>query len=104
MSAKVIKAWVAKAAKRALALEAVGLEPLGSEDAEIAVERCGLCHSDLSVLQSWSKSVSSTTRYRASRDLSRRFTELESTDLSVTGPPPGGLFSHSMQLNAAVEP
>src|SRR5258708_18538611 len=51
MSAKVIKAWVAKAARR------------------------GLCHSDLSV-QSWSKSASSTMRYRASRDSSRRFTEV----------------------------
>jgi len=76
MSAKVIKAWVAKAAKRLLALETVGLEPLGAGDAEIAVERCGLCHSDLSVLQSWSKSASSTMRYRASPDSSGRFTEV----------------------------
>jgi uncharacterized zinc-type alcohol dehydrogenase-like protein len=30
-------------------LEAVDLGPLGSEDVEVAVEHCGLCHSDLSV-------------------------------------------------------
>ena len=44
------KAWVAKGAKQAMALEAVDLGPLGAEDVEIAVESCGLCHSDLSVL------------------------------------------------------
>ena len=76
MSAIVIRAWAAKAAKRPLAFETVGLEPLGAEDAEIALERRGLCHSDLSVLQSWSKSASSTMRYRASPDSSRRFTEV----------------------------
>src|SRR5260370_28859500 len=76
MSGEGIRAWAAKAAKRPLALEPVGLEPLGAEGAEIAVERRGLCQSDLSVLQSWSKSASSTMRYRASRDLSRRFTEV----------------------------
>src|SRR5882762_1440297 len=76
MSAKVTRAWAAKGAKRALALETVGLESLWAEDAEIAVERCGLCHSDFSVLQSWSKSASSTMRYRASPDSSGRFTEV----------------------------
>jgi uncharacterized zinc-type alcohol dehydrogenase-like protein len=30
-------------------LEAVDLGPLGSEDVEVAVEHCGLCHSDVSV-------------------------------------------------------
>jgi uncharacterized zinc-type alcohol dehydrogenase-like protein len=30
-------------------LEAVDLGPLGAEDVEVAVEHCGLCHSDLSV-------------------------------------------------------
>jgi uncharacterized zinc-type alcohol dehydrogenase-like protein len=44
------KAWVAKAAKQPMALETVDLGPLGAEDVEIAVENCGLCHSDLSVL------------------------------------------------------
>ena len=45
------KAWVAKAAKQPMVLETVDLGPLGSEDAEVAVEHCGLCHSDLSVLK-----------------------------------------------------
>jgi len=44
------KAWVAKAAKQPMALEPVDLGPLGSEEVEVAVENCGLCHSDLSVL------------------------------------------------------
>ena len=33
-----------------MVLEAVDLGPLGAEDVEVAVEHCGLCHSDLSVL------------------------------------------------------
>jgi uncharacterized zinc-type alcohol dehydrogenase-like protein len=33
-----------------MALEVVDLGPLGVEDVEVAVEHCGLCHSDLSVL------------------------------------------------------
>jgi len=44
------KAWVAKAPKQPMVLETVDLGPLGAEDVEIAVEHCGLCHSDLSVL------------------------------------------------------
>jgi uncharacterized zinc-type alcohol dehydrogenase-like protein len=32
-----------------MALETVDLGPLGAEDVEVAVEHCGLCHSDLSV-------------------------------------------------------
>src|SRR5712664_2006080 len=44
------EAWVAKAAKQPMALETVDLGPLGAEDVEVAVEHCGLCHSDLSVL------------------------------------------------------
>jgi uncharacterized zinc-type alcohol dehydrogenase-like protein len=44
------KAWVAKAAKQPMVLETVDLGPLGAEDVEVAVENCGLCHSDLSVL------------------------------------------------------
>ena len=44
------KAWVAKAAKQPMVLETVDLGPLGVEDVEVAVEHCGLCHSDLSVL------------------------------------------------------
>jgi uncharacterized zinc-type alcohol dehydrogenase-like protein len=44
------KAWVAKAAKQRMAVETVDAGPLGAEDVEVAVEHCGLCHSDLSVL------------------------------------------------------
>src|SRR5215471_2734272 len=44
------QAWIAKAAKQPMVLETVDLEPLGAEDVEVAVEHCGLCHSDLSVL------------------------------------------------------
>ncbi len=43
------KAWITKAAKQPLALETVDLGTLGAEDVEVAVEHCGLCHSDLSV-------------------------------------------------------
>jgi alcohol/geraniol dehydrogenase (NADP+) len=44
------KAWVAKSAKEPMVLETVDLGPLDAEDVEVAVEHCGLCHSDLSVL------------------------------------------------------
>jgi alcohol/geraniol dehydrogenase (NADP+) len=44
------KAWIARAAKKPLALETVDLGPLGAEDVEVAVDSCGLCHSDLSLL------------------------------------------------------
>ena len=43
-------AWVAKAPKQPLVREPVELGPLGAEDVEVAVEHCGVCHSDLSVL------------------------------------------------------
>jgi len=42
------QAWVAKAPKQPLVRETIDLGPLGAEDVEIAVEHCGLCHSDLS--------------------------------------------------------
>src|SRR5262249_21747140 len=45
------QAWVAKAAKQAMTLETPDSGPLGAEDVEVAVEHCGLCHSDLSVFQ-----------------------------------------------------
>jgi alcohol/geraniol dehydrogenase (NADP+) len=45
-----IKAWVATAAKQKMVLQDIDLGPLGTEDVEVAVEHCGLCHSDLSVL------------------------------------------------------
>jgi alcohol/geraniol dehydrogenase (NADP+) len=44
------KAWVAKAPKQPMTLEIVDPGPLGSEEVEVAVEHCGVCHSDLSVL------------------------------------------------------
>src|SRR2546428_24895 len=44
------KAWVTKAAKQSMALETLDPGPLGAEDVEVAVEHCGLCHSDISVL------------------------------------------------------
>jgi Alcohol dehydrogenase GroES-like domain len=44
------EAWIAKAPKQPMTLELVDLGPLGAEDVEIAVEHCGLCHSDLSIL------------------------------------------------------
>ena len=51
------KAWVAKAAKQPMALETVDLGPLGAEDVEVAVEHCGLCHSDVSVFNNdWGNS------------------------------------------------
>jgi uncharacterized zinc-type alcohol dehydrogenase-like protein len=51
------KAWVAKAAKQPMVLETVDLGPLGAEDVEVAVEHCGLCHSDLSAFNNdWGNS------------------------------------------------
>jgi uncharacterized zinc-type alcohol dehydrogenase-like protein len=51
------KAWVAKGAKQPMVLETVDLGPLGGEDVEVAVEHCGLCHSDLSALNNdWGNS------------------------------------------------
>jgi uncharacterized zinc-type alcohol dehydrogenase-like protein len=44
------QAWVAKAAKEPMVLETVDLGPFEAEDVEITVEHCGLCHSDISVL------------------------------------------------------
>jgi alcohol/geraniol dehydrogenase (NADP+) len=44
------KAWVAKGPKQPMVLEKIDLGPLGAEEVEVAVEYCGLCHSDLSVL------------------------------------------------------
>jgi alcohol/geraniol dehydrogenase (NADP+) len=45
------KAWVATAPEQKLVLQTIDLGPLGSEDVEIEVEHCGVCHSDLSVLK-----------------------------------------------------
>src|SRR5262245_29533468 len=47
--------WVAKAPKSQMVLQTVDVEPLGADDVEVVVEHCGLCHSDLSVLNNdWS--------------------------------------------------
>src|SRR5690349_11452547 len=43
------KAWVAKAAKQPMVLESIELGLLGAEEVEVAVEHCGVCHSDVSV-------------------------------------------------------
>ncbi|MGC4033785.1 MAG: alcohol dehydrogenase catalytic domain-containing protein [Tepidisphaeraceae bacterium] len=44
------QAWVAPAAKSKFVKQNIDLGPLGAEDVEVAVEHCGVCHSDLSVL------------------------------------------------------
>jgi uncharacterized zinc-type alcohol dehydrogenase-like protein len=49
-SVKDHRAWVASGAKQPMALKSVDLGPLDPEEVEIAVENCGLCHSDVSVL------------------------------------------------------
>ncbi|MDB5344795.1 MAG: Alcohol dehydrogenase GroES domain protein [Schlesneria sp.] len=46
----VIDAWVAGGAKQKLVRQQVDLGPLGAEDVEVEVENCGLCHSDVSML------------------------------------------------------
>lgn len=46
-----VGAWVATAAGQRLVRQDIELGPLGAEDVEVAVEHCGLCHSDLSVLK-----------------------------------------------------
>jgi uncharacterized zinc-type alcohol dehydrogenase-like protein len=45
-----IQGWVARGAKQPLVRDSVNLGPLGPEEVEIAVEHCGVCHSDLSVI------------------------------------------------------
>ncbi len=46
----VIDAWVATAARQKLVRQQIDLGPLCPDDVEVQVENCGLCHSDLSVL------------------------------------------------------
>jgi uncharacterized zinc-type alcohol dehydrogenase-like protein len=46
----VIDAWVAPAAKQKFVKQPVDLGPLGPDEVEVQVEHCGICHSDLSVL------------------------------------------------------
>jgi uncharacterized zinc-type alcohol dehydrogenase-like protein len=45
-----IDAWVAPAAKSKLVRQKIELGPLGAEEVEVQVEHCGLCHSDVSML------------------------------------------------------
>jgi alcohol/geraniol dehydrogenase (NADP+) len=45
-----IDAWIAKNAKSKLVRQQVEFGPLGAEEVEVQVEHCGLCHSDVSVL------------------------------------------------------
>ena len=45
-----IEAWVAAGAKQKFERQAIDLGPLAAEDVEVEVENCGLCHSDVSVL------------------------------------------------------
>jgi len=55
--ATIYQAWVARAAKQPMMLEELDSGPLGDDDAEILVEHCGLCHSDLSVFNNdWGNS------------------------------------------------
>src|SRR5581483_4968803 len=45
-----IRAWAARGAKQPLELYEYDPGPLGPEEVEVAVEYCGLCHSDLSMI------------------------------------------------------
>jgi alcohol/geraniol dehydrogenase (NADP+) len=45
-----VEAWVAAAAREKLVRQQIDLGPLSAEDVEVAVEHCGLRHSDLSKL------------------------------------------------------
>jgi alcohol/geraniol dehydrogenase (NADP+) len=45
-----IDAWVAPTAKSKLVRQQIELGPLGDEEVDVQVEHCGLCHSDISVL------------------------------------------------------
>ena len=52
-----IRAWAAQAAGEALSAYEYDPGPLGEDQVEIAVEHCGLCHSDLSMLDNeWGRS------------------------------------------------
>jgi uncharacterized zinc-type alcohol dehydrogenase-like protein len=52
-----VTAWVAPASKSKFIKQEIDLGPLGDEEVEVAVEYCGICHSDLSVLNNeWGNS------------------------------------------------
>ena len=57
-------AWIAKAPNQPMVLETIDVGPLGAEDVEVAVEHCGLCHSDLYVLNT-TGAFRSTPRFSA---------------------------------------
>lgn len=45
-----VTAWVASSPKSQFIKQDIDLGPLGDEEVEVAVEYCGICHSDLSIL------------------------------------------------------
>src|SRR5258708_3935517 len=50
-------AWVVSAPKSKFIKQEIDLGPLGAEEVEVAVKYCGICHSDLSVLNNdWGNS------------------------------------------------
>lgn len=52
-----VAAWVASAPKSKFIKQEIDLGPLGGEEVEVAVEYCGICHSDLSILNNdWGNS------------------------------------------------
>lgn len=52
-----VTAWVASAPRSTLIKKEIDLGPLGDEEVEVAVAYCGICHSDLSVLNNeWGNS------------------------------------------------
>lgn len=53
-----IDAWVAPGVKQKLVRSQIDLGALGAEEVEVQVENCGLCHSDMSVLNDdWNMST-----------------------------------------------
>ena len=53
-----IDAWVAPAAGQKMEKQQIDLGPLGIDEVEVQVEHCGICHSDLSVLNNeWGNSL-----------------------------------------------
>lgn len=45
-----VRGWAAEAAGQSLQLRSFGLAPLAAEEVEVAVDYCGICHSDLSMI------------------------------------------------------
>lgn len=53
-----IRAWAAQGAGQTLAPFEYDPGPLAADEVEVAVENCGICHSDLSVLHNeWMNSI-----------------------------------------------